>query len=167
MKCMPLHEPAHHPPPLEVRVGGHRDLHESFPAAYACPGCPRIISGPIWQLSFSRKNHDFLKILENPLKFMDLGPSRVADSCSLQGAAGGARGAARGAREAAGSVRGGAVGVPESRNISGLLPVLSLLARGTPGDPCGPTHSRIFFCSRFRLGGSTYLISVSCSLRIF
>ena len=60
-----------------------------------------------------------LKILENPLILVQVTyPGWLA--------AGRSRGA-RGAREEAGSVRGGAPGVPEDRNMSGMLPVVSVL----------------------------------------
>ena len=52
---------------------------------------------------------------------------------------------ARGAREAPGSVRGGAVGVPESITMPGMFPVLSLLARGLQTVPGSRYKAKLFF----------------------
>ena len=67
---------------------------------------------------FPSKNHDFRKfqkILENPLILAQVTyPGWLAADRS------------RGAREEAGSVRGGAAGVPEARNMSGMSSVMSV-----------------------------------------
>ena len=60
-----------------------------------------------------------MKIIENPLIIAQVSyPGWLVAGRSRE---------ARGAREEAGSVRGGAPGVPEARNMSGMLSVMSIL----------------------------------------
>ena len=76
-----------------------------------------------------------MKIIENPLIIAQVTyPGWLAAGRSRE---------ARGARDEAGSVRGGAPGVPEARNMSGMLSVMSLplymTFRGPQIDFC-PEH---------------------------
>ena len=55
-----------------------------------------------------------------------------------------------GAREVMRAVTVGGIGVPESINMSGTLPVLSLHARGTPDDPRGLADEDVSFFFQMR-----------------
>ena len=133
MKCMTLCTPAHRPPPLEARIGGPRSVWESFPDGYARPGCPTIISEPIWQLLFFMKKSWFSKNHENPWKSLKIhwfclyGSSRVAGRWLLGRSERSPRGGGIGPP--------GAVGVAESRNASGMSTVMSIQVFMAIGGP--------------------------------